>query len=282
MNIGVNFFGLKQKLYHDFDGTLMRLKADGITSAEVCIAFGGTPELPEEVKQEIGKEQMMEMTGGIWDVAVAAERIARVRAQGLTVTSVHAMVLGGASEPGQLIKLLPILKTFAAENQIRYYVISLMKDRKGMEDYVAVLRQMSEELAQEGVFLLYHNHETECMAGQGESALDYILSQCPKLKLELDVGWAKFAGISAVDVMKKYKDRLALLHFKDIRADACEENRNSCFTAVGEGSIPLDEILAEAKHCPLDADGLIIDQDNSPTDILDDVATGVKNINRFQ
>ena len=100
------------------------------------------------------------------------------------------------------------------------------------------------------------------------------------LKLELDVGWAKFAGASVVGLMKKYRDRIELLHFKDIREDACPENRSTCFTAVGEGSIPLKDILKEAKNCPIAEHGIIIDQDDSPTDILDDIKRGVEHIRR--
>ena len=37
MNIGVNFFGPKRKLYHDFDGTLEILKQKGITEDEISI-----------------------------------------------------------------------------------------------------------------------------------------------------------------------------------------------------------------------------------------------------
>jgi len=116
----------------------------------------------------------------------------------------------------------------------------------------------------------------------GVSALDYILEQCPNLGLQLDVGWAKFAGVNPVALMKKYGSRIPLLHFKDVRADACAENRDTCFTAVGEGSIPLREILAAAPCCALIEDCLIIDQDDSPNDILDDIALGAANIRAAQ
>ena len=78
--------------------------------------------------------------------------------------------------------------------------------------------------------------------------------------------------------MKKYGSRIPLLHFKDVRADACAANRDTCFTAIGEGSIPLREIMAEAPNCAIVDKGLIIDQDESPTDILADLALGAKNI----
>ena len=277
MNIGVNFFGPKFELYRDFDGTLEALKDRGFTSAEICVAFAGGGEPPKELNLQLPPEVLAAMKGGIWNREVAERRLQAVRAHGLAVISAHIM-LGFSFEPQLLIDLLPELAAFGRENQISYFVLSPMKGLAEMKPLVPALRQLSDGLAQAGISLVIHNQETECIVEDGTTALDYVLEQCPELKLELDVGWAKFAGADPVELMKKYRERLVLLHFKDIRADASPATRHTCCTAVGEGSIPLKEILAEAKNCPIAHHGLIIDQDDSPTDILADLAIGVANI----
>ncbi|MDD6159688.1 MAG: sugar phosphate isomerase/epimerase [Oscillospiraceae bacterium] len=277
MNIGVNFFGPKFKLYEDFDGTLERLRACGITSAEICVAFSGHAEPPAELKLHIPEEVLRAMKGGIWDLDTAAERLAAVRAHGLRVISCHVMA-GTISTPDHLSALLPTLLEFGAANRISHYVVSLMKTLEPIKAFAPTLNCMAEELAEAGITLCYHNHDMEHLEQDGTTALDYLMEHCPALKLELDVGWAKFAGVSPVALMETYRDRVALLHFKDIRPDASPATRDTCFTAVGEGSIPLREILAVAPLCALPEDGLIIDQDDSPTDILADLATGVRNI----
>lgn len=71
------------------------------------------------------------------------------------------------------------------------------------------------------------------------------------------MGWVKFAGEDPVAWMRRYRDRLVLLHLKDVSADACDANRQTCFTAIGEGSIPLREIMAEADNCALAEYGVI-------------------------
>jgi len=277
MNIGINFFGPKIKLYHDFDGTLNTLKAGGITSAEICVSFSGNGEPPKELNLSIPPEVVRAFSGGIWSLNDAPARLERVRALGMTVVSCH-MMLGGEMTSELLIEVLPDLLKFGQENGIRYYVFSPMKDTEGIKPLIPAIRQVSDALAEVGITLLLHNHEMECIPVDGVSALDYILEQCPNLGLQLDVGWAKFAGADPVGLMKKYGSRIPLLHFKDVRADACAENRDTCFTAVGEGSIPLREILAAAPCCALVEDCLIIDQDDSPNDILDDIALGAANI----
>ncbi len=277
MKIGVNFFGPKRKLYHDFDGTLDVLKANGIDSAELCIAFAGGGEPPKELNLQIPPEVFLEMSGGIWPFEAAADRLNTVRAHGLTVLSAHVM-MGFSFSAEALIQLLPTLLEFGQANQISYYVISPMKGLNAIKPFVPALKQVSDALAEVGITLLIHNHEMECIPEDGTTALDYLMEQCPNLKLELDVGWAKFAGADPVALMKKYHDRIPLLHFKDISADACAANRDTCFTAIGEGSIPLREIMAVAKDCAIVEHGLIIDQDDSPTDILEDLARGAENI----
>lgn len=281
MNIGVNFFGPKRRLYHDFDGTLEALKAGGITSAEICVSFAGNGEPPKELNLTIPPQEFLEMSGGIWSLDAAAERLRAVREHGLAVHSCH-MMLGFGMTPEVLRSVLPTLLEFGLKNSIRYYVFSPMKDTEGVKPLIPAIREVSDALAQAGITLLLHNHEMECIPVDGTTALDYILEQCPNLGLELDVGWAKFAGADPVALMKKYGSRIPLLHFKDVRADACAENRDTCFTAVGEGSIPLKEILAAAPCCNLIEDCLIIDQDDSPNDILDDIARGAAHIRASQ
>lgn len=272
MKIGVNFFGPKYKLYSDFDGTLSYLKEAGFTFVEICVTFAEF-QPPEGSNFKLP----VEMEGGIWKLDVAAEQLSRVRAQDLDVLSCH-MMLGFQMTPEMILDVIPTALKFGRENNIRYFVLSPMKGLSVIKTLTPAIKQLSDALAEAGMTLVLHNHETECRPEEGTTALDYLMEQCPNLALELDVGWAKFAGANAVEIMKKYRDRIPMLHFKDLTADACEANRNTCFTPVGEGSIPLREIMAEAPNCALIEQGLIIDQDDSPNDILADLALGVKNI----
>lgn len=276
MNIGVNFFGPKYKLYEDFDGTLEALKAAGMTFAEICVTFREfAPPAGSNFKLPV------EMAGGIWNLAVAAERLSKVRAHGFSVQSCH-MMLGFQMTPELILDVLPDALKFGRENNIRYFVISPMKGLTDIKLLAPAIRQFSDELAQAGMALLLHNHDSECKIEEGTTGLDYLMEYCPNLGLELDVGWVKFAGADAIALMKKYGDRIPMLHFKDLTADACEENRQTCFTPVGEGSIPLKEILAESPSCALIEDGLVLDQDDSPNDMLADLALGVKHIRAAQ
>lgn len=94
--------------------------------------------------------------------------------------------------------------------------------------------------------------------------------------MELGVGWAHYAGSDALSVMQKYRDRLVLLHLKDVKKAA---PRSHCFTAIGEGDIPLAVVLKEAASLPrLEKNGILIDQDRNEGDLLSDLERGAKNV----
>jgi len=285
MNIGVNSFGLKKPFYRDWDGTLQFLKNCGISSLEVCLAFlserqrKAASEGNVQERPQIDSVQYAEARAAIWGGEDAVERIKHVRAQGLNVFSAHVMF--NAQEPEELLELIPQMHDFSRKTGVCVFVYSPSKTIDELPVFFPVYNRMCEELANDGIRFLLHNHEAECMLKDGRSGLELVFEQCPTLGLELDVGWAKFAGRDILELMDTLQEHLLLIHLKDIRADASPETRNSCYTAVGEGCIPLGQILQKAKELALGEDAIIIDQDASEGDILSDIARGVEHIRRL-
>lgn len=279
MNIGVNLYGPKTLLSEDFDGTTQKLKEIGIHTLEPCVLFLNMDECINSEQVKFYQENKHLFSGGIWLKSDAAKMLTRVRKAGFIVNSVHAMC--DSKTPEQLLSSLPEMIEFGIKNKVKYYVISLMYGVQRMKEYLLVLKQMSTELAEKGILLAYHNHDMECVEEDGVTALDLVMESCPNMYLELDVGWVKFAGKNSVEWMQRYSDRLLLLHLKDITADAGKENKEQCFTAIGEGSIPLEDIMKEVNLCAIAENGIIIDQDRSNGDLIQDLAAGVQNINKY-
>lgn len=277
MFVGVNTYGLKDLLYQDFEGTLKALKEAQLDAVEICIFFWNGAEPSETVKAFLDNPALDRLFAGIWLETVAGEKLAALRAAGILVNSAHVTVLDGT--PETMAQAAPKLATFAREHGIRYCVWSPMKNLSDIRPYVEAVNRCCDILQEAGAVFALHNHEIECMNEDGTTVLDYLMEHCPKLKLELDAGWAKYARTDAVAWMRKYKERLVLLHLKDIREDACPENRATCFTAIGEGSIPLQKIMEEAViDSAIDAFGVIIDQDASQGDMMRDLTVGARNI----
>lgn len=134
-----------------------------------------------------------------------------------------------------------------------------------------------------GMTLLYHNHFQEFQRLCRIPSMEWILENTdPALvSLELDVYWTARAGIDPIDFLKRYADRVAILHLKDFPADAPQNpdmfdglllpyqkltpaafdlvTVPECFTELGDGILPLREImeLGRAAGIPW----AVIDQD---------------------
>ncbi len=275
MQIGINTYGLSKCLLKDFKGTLEQLKKAGISAIEPMVVFAEN-EKGEEAIQAYKEAEKMRMTGGAWPRWMAGEKIQSIRDAGFQIRSIHMFGLGWKRP------LLDEAIAFAKEQQISYYVLSLNECsiEKTKKD-IAELKKAAERMKENGVELLIHNHETELQDDGGSCVLDFLMETIPDLRMELDVGWVKFAGKDCLEIMRKYKDRIRILHVKDICEGASPETRSTCFTAIGEGSIPLEDIMKGAKDMELDEVGYVIDQDGSLGDILRDACVGVQNIRCF-
>ncbi|MCL2093576.1 MAG: sugar phosphate isomerase/epimerase [Treponema sp.] len=123
-------------------------------------------------------------------------------------------------------------------------------------------------LADEGLIPMYHNHYQEfTTVFKGISVMDYYLVLIdPRLCFKLDVGWVYSAGLDPVTYMEKVKDRIALLHCKDMldpispRYMQDEERvKNFGFTALGTGKLDLPGIFRKALE--IGQDWIISEQD---------------------
>lgn len=272
MEIGINTFGLSKYLYDDFEDTLEKLKSMGITVIEPIIVFSEDENSPESIAAHEAAEAM-KMTGGHWPASNAGEKIQTLRSRGFKVSSIH--IFG----PGWEEPLLDRTIEFAKNQGVKYIIISPNETSvENAKEKFAFLPVAAKRMKANGIELLMHNHETDLQEENGKCVMDYLLETIPELGLELDVGWVKFAGKDCIRIMKRYKDRIRILHFKDISEGAAPENRNTCFCPVGEGSIPLRDILTAAEKLDLDTTGYIIDQDDSPGDMMQDIALGERNI----
>jgi sugar phosphate isomerase/epimerase len=97
-------------------------------------------------------------------------------------------------------------------------------DAMGSLDKVVEFCDRSEEMAQrlrdEGIGLYYHNHHIEFAKSGGRYLLDVIADRAPSMGLEIDVHWVQRGGLDPVTTLRKYGDRVAMVHLKDYRIGA--------------------------------------------------------------
>ena len=69
-----------------------------------------------------------------------------------------------------------------------------------------------------GIRFHYHNHAHEFMTMDGRTVLDLLMKHTDpdKMGLELDTFWAMRGGADPLELIWKYRDRITLLHQKDM------------------------------------------------------------------
>jgi len=112
------------------------------------------------------------------------------------------------------------------------------------------MAKIAPAVARAGLKFAYHNHPMEFKdLGGGQTGYDILMSAAGPdlLRAELDLGWVAVAGADVVATMKKYADRLDLLHVKDMVKDAAIPSGYRS-TEIGKGMIDWKPVFAAAQE----------------------------------
>jgi sugar phosphate isomerase/epimerase len=142
-----------------------------------------------------------------------------------------------------------------------------------------VFNRAGETLAKHGLRLFYHNHGFEFVQ-HGDGTLFDLLLQATKpefVSFEMDIFWTVHPGQDPVRLLKKYPNRWALMHVKDMRKGTrtglltgSEDARND--VALGTGQIDLQAVLKAAQEVGVKH---YIIEDESPT-VLNQIPQSVR------
>ena len=109
------------------------------------------------------------------------------------------------------------------------------------------LNEIAQQVRDEGMTLLYHNHDFEFGHYEGKLGLESLLDSAPELGLELDIGWCQAGSVDPLRLLEKYSGRVARLHVKD-RAPEGENLDQGGWADVGHGVISWEPLLSAAKE----------------------------------
>ncbi len=125
----------------------------------------------------------------------------------------------------------------------RIVVPAVPKDSRVYDGFVRsalVLEQLGQGLADNGLQLLYHNHDFEFREfDDGRTGMDILFggTDPDHVGFEIDVGWVETAGISAPEFLRENATRVRALHLKEIR------RRDGALVPIGQGDIEFDAIV---------------------------------------
>jgi sugar phosphate isomerase/epimerase len=111
-----------------------------------------------------------------------------------------------------------------------------------------------------GLELGFHNHDAEFLPlSSGSTFFDELPSE---LWIELDLGWAWYAGVDVLPILDRVRGRCPIVHVKDL---ASREGRE--FRPVGDGAVGYERLAPAAVAAGVE--WLLVEQDEAEGSTLD-------------
>lgn len=200
------------------------------------------------------------------------ETLKRLRDMGLTV-------IGSATHKDALEKDPDAVAAAAKAVGASYILLYWLPPHESLDQLMRtaeMLDKAGKKLASHGLKLCYHNHDHEFKNPLGgKSQLDLLLENTSpaNLSVELDMGWATYAGVDPVSVLEQWRGRVPVVHVKDIVSTDAPVR----FTSVGTGILELRRCLEAV--CRTGVDWAMMEQDK-PNNLtpMESVTASILNI----
>lgn len=219
--IGIQLYTLRDHIRtaEDFDATLARLAAMGVTDVQIS-AIG---DIPAETQRDILQKH------GI-HVCVTHKPFDRMQNDLPALIREHQIIgcdaLGLGSCP-------PEYRGSAA----------------AVRAFLEAVRPICGALAEAGMTFHYHNHDFEFKdpADSDVKIMDLLLAESDPALFRFipDVAWIHYAGRDPVELLRQMKGRVKVLHFKDYIINEAGERK---FVSLGRGRVDLTACYRAARE----------------------------------
>jgi len=203
---------------------------------------------------------------------------------GMDIASLSAGLTGGPGASNDSLtddfdKIVADAKTLETSMiRIGMLPVEAMASLENVLDFCDRTNEIAARLQEHGIALYYHNHHIEFTKYDGRYLLDIIADRAPLMGLEIDVHWVQRGGLDPVTVLKKYGDRVAMVHLKDYRIGQISQEAFEAlaagdratfqaafagvvqFAEVGEGNLDFASIIPVSRQ--IGARYLLVEQDD--------------------
>ena len=225
--IGIQLYSLRDQMKEDFEGTLKKVSEIGYD----CVEFAGYYDYSaEELKQILDK-------------------------YGLTAPTVH-------QRHDEFLENCQGKMDFLKTLGVKYIAFPgvWIENFKTHEEYPQIVKDINyvcDMAKKNGFEVLYHNHSHEFSTFEDKYNLEWLIEDTGVMP-ELDVCWARFAGLNPAEYMLKYKDHMPVVHMKDFTYN--EDKSYPVMRPLGDGEVDITSVLKSAEE--IGSEYLIVEQDN--------------------
>ena len=146
------------------------------------------------------------------------------------------------------------------------------RNGEGYRQFAVETRQLTRDLAKEGLTFSYHNHNWELERHDGRTGLDIMVEECDSaVCFEIDTYWIQAGGGDPAAWIRKVNTRIPLLHLKDMGVS----DRKPIMTEIGEGNLNWPAILDAAREAGVE--WYIGEQDWCARDPFESIAISLRN-----
>ena len=218
--MGIQLYTLRDHIQTapDFDATLARLSAMGVTDVQIS-AIG---DIPAETQRGILEKHGMK-------VCVTHKSFERMQNDLPALIEEHKIIGCDAIGLG------------SAPREYRGSVTAV-------REFISIVTEIGKELKKHGMTFHYHNHDLEFEPLEGGGTMmDLLLTETDPETFRFipDVMWAHFAGQDPAALLYKMKGRVKVLHFKDYILNEAGDRQ---FVSLGQGKTNLADCYNAAKE----------------------------------
>lgn len=185
--VAVQLWSVRDAVKADFEGTLRTLADMGFQGVEFAGDYGPYADKPEALKALLGEV-------------------------GLGIAGAHAGT--------DLLRDEALSQTIDFHTALGTPLLVIPYDDRAWSDtgvlaLASELNTLDDRLREQGLRIGYHNHAEE-MGAFGESTYWDMLAENTHntVMLQLDVGWATYAGVDPAALVRRYPGRTATTHYK--------------------------------------------------------------------
>ena len=130
---------------------------------------------------------------------------------------------------------------------------TVWEDLSDVKKFAAGMNNLGKRCKDQGISVIYHNHNTEFVHAGGRLALDVFFEETDPALVgsELDAYWVQLSGANPEDWCRKLGKRLQILHLKDVAIQMGPEKhfiKRPICTTLGRGNLDLPSIVAAAEQ----------------------------------
>lgn len=244
LKLGLQLYTVRDLLEQDFKGTLAKVAELGYQGVEFHHFYGHSA---EEVKAMLD-ELRLEVLG--------------------THVQYDSLV-------NDLDEVIAYHKAIGNPNIVVPYLSE--EQRSDWNEIFTNLKEIAHKLKQQDMVLLYHNHDFELTEKIGEkTVLGTLYDTLPEIVAELDTCWIHFAGYNPEEYIAAYKDRLPIIHWKDV---VRKEDGSPLTVELGKGEVDVAAVGDAAAKSGVE--WIVVEQDTCTNPPLESIETSLQWIKQY-